>query len=152
MWRRALKATACAGLNSPYGSTYPRAPGAPWRKAEAIGAAARALVHRAEGDHALGHPGRHRHRAEQHRADRSAAAAPRRIGEKAQGFDSEIGGQMDVIVVVHAVLGDTVDVRRLQPGVGDGLADRLDRQGQLAASGIPGVLGVPNPHDSRFVL
>ena len=85
-------------------------------------AAELALGERPEGDDALGVAGADRRVGERHRGAGAVAAAAERLRREVEVAGAEGGAQPDRFVAVH-VRHEPVDVRRLQAGVVDGVAD-----------------------------
>src|SRR5262249_25100596 len=79
-------------------------------------------------------------------------STPRGFGEEAQRGNAEVRRKENVVVVVHAELGDSIDVRRCQARVGDCVANRFDRQAHLTASRISRVFGVADSNYRALVL
>src|SRR3989442_6612209 len=100
----------------------------------------------------LGMAGAPRHSTEQHRSNRSATAAVGNLGEETQGRDAQIRSDFYGVVVVHAVLGDAIDIAGFEAGIGDGVADRLNRQAHFTATRIPRILSVTDTNDRRLVF
>ena len=97
---------------------------------------ARAFVHGPEGDHVIGHAGSHGHGSEQNRADRPAPAAVGRFRVKTQFRDTQVCRDIDRVVIIHGELGDTIDIARLESGVGNRVAYGFDRQAHFAPARI----------------
>ena len=74
----------------------------------------------------------------------------RDAGEECQVADSDIAGDLDLLVVVDAEGDHAVDVGWPQPGVIDRGLDRFARELHLAAAGLLGEFGLADSHEGGF--
>jgi hypothetical protein len=85
--------------------------------------------------HRLRHPGLDHERRQDHRHDLAGAAVVHRRREA--GVDAEAGADELVVGVgiVRAAADDAVDLRQGNPGIGDGVCHRLNREVERADAG-----------------
>ena len=106
------------------------------------------LVQRPVAHHHVGDPrGDGQHRLEHATAGGAAAVAD--VAEEPQVTNAKLAGERDLRGAVHGERDKTVHVGRAQPGVGQRGQRRLGGQPQLAAPGVLGELGGPDPGDRR---